>query len=394
MIIAFRSRFDAKVAFAIGKWTIASIAFALIVYFSISFFRSKPVQVSSVGQQVARNLNFDEVLSGPLALRENKRSPLALALEQKLILLMQSIRPDLGKGEQLFQVGIKGSEQQAVVKEGEPILFNLKQHESGGIEEFEFSESGAKQMVPYVLNGNSLLLKLDGDDELILQATTLASPSTENLMGKVKWWGKDLFFLEYGGAQYRPLGEKHKIEFKDGVKSYFLFVEPKDYLGFKDNRWRVLSSLEEADREAPLAVVQSISSNQLEIQGWDPLFTATIALEKGQPFRASADQVIMDPKMRSSNQALCKIGKKRLILKPNDWVLKSQTGWRKLVTMSEIDSYLNSELLEELFVVDSIESGGLIRGRHFDPLRVQMRPFTIQASKGKILKKRNLSTKR
>jgi hypothetical protein len=341
--------------------------------------------------------NFDQILSGPLGLRENKRSPLALALEQKLILLTQSIRPDLGKGEKVFQVGIKGSDQQKVVKEGEPILIHLKQHENGGIEEFEFSDNGAKQMIPYVLNGNSLLLKLE-EDEVILQATTQALPTTANLMEKAKWWGNDLFFREYGGEEYRPLGEKHKIEFRDGEKSYFLFVEPKDYLTFKDNKWRVLSSLEEADREAPLAVVQSISSNQLEIEAWDetglPLFTAKMALEKGGPFRACPDQVIQDPKMRSTNQVLCKIGKKRLILKPNDWVIKTQTGWRKLITITEIDSYLNSELLDELFIVDSIESGGLIRGRHFDPLRVQMKAFTIQASKGKTTKKRKLSTKR
>jgi len=386
---------DTKLAFAVGKWILASAAIALLVYFSLSLFRSKPIQVSSVGPQVARNLNFDQILSGPLALHENKRSPLAVALEQKLILLAQSIRPDLRKGGKVFQIGIKGSEQNVVVNEGEPILFHLKQHESGGIEEFEFTQgAGANQMIPYVLNGNSVLLKLDGEDELILQASTQASNSTTNLMEKAKWWGNDLFFREYGGADYRPLGEKHKIEFRDGEKSYFLFVQAGDCLAYKDNQWRVLSSLDEADRQAPLAVVESISSNQIEIQGWDPPFTAKLALEKGQPFRACADQVILEPKMRSSNQVLCKIGKKRLILKPNDWVIKTQTGWRKLITMNEIDSYLNCELLNELFVVDSIESGGLIRGRHFDPLRVQMRPFTIQASKGKILKKRNLSTKR
>jgi hypothetical protein len=156
--------------------------------------------------------------------------------------------------------------------------------------------------------------------------------------------------------------------------------------------------LEEADRAAPLAVVQSISSNQLEIEAWDdtgfPLFAAKMSPEKGQPFRSCPDQVIMDPKMRGSAQVLCKIGKKRLILKPNDWVIKTQTGFRKLITMSEIDSYLNNELLDELFVIDSIDSGGLIRGRHFDPLRVQMKAFTIQASKGKPTKKRNPPTKR
>lgn len=399
MIIAFRSRFKLDQIFAIAKWTIALLTLGVLLQFALSMFKAKKVEAISSTPMVNHQLNFDKMLTGPLGLYESKKSPFALALEQKLILLVQNIRPDLGQGEKTFLLGVKGSEEQKSVNEGEPIFFSLVEHSTGAIEKIEFSDSSiGRQMTPYILNGNSLLLKVDEDEEVILQAMPPSSSSSRKAMDffdpvKAKWWGNDLFFREYGGAEYQTIGLKHKLEFSDGSKRYFVFVQPQDYLTFKDNRWQVLSSLSEADRDAPLAIVQAISNNQLEIEAWDanglPLFQAKMSLEKNSPIRFSPEQFIIDPKLRSGSQVSCKIGKKRLVLKPNDWVIKTETGWRKLITINEIESYLNNDLLEELFVIDAVEANGQMRGRHFDPMRVHMKPFTIQAtsSKGKSTKK-------
>lgn len=405
MIIAFRSRFKPGHVFAIAKWAIALLTFLLLLQFALSMFKAKKVETASSIPKAAVQMDFDKMLTGPLGLYESKRSPFALALEQKLVLLVQNVRPDLGQGEKIFRLGVKGSEQQRLVSEGEPIFFDLVEHSSGAIEKIEFSDSPMdKQMIPYILNGSSLLLKVDENEELILQAVSQNSGLSRKGMDffdglKAKWWGNDLFFREYGGTEYQTLGLKHKIEFSDGSKRYFVFVQPKDYLTFKDNRWQVVSSLSEAEREAPLAVVQTISNNQLELEAWDegglPLFQAKMPLEKNSPIRFSPEQFIVDPKLRSGSLVSCKIGKKRLVLKPNDWVIKTETGWRKLITISEIESYLNNDLIEELFVIDAIDAGGQMRGRHFDPMRVQMKSFTILAtsSKGKSTKKRTRPAK-
>lgn len=331
---------------------------------------------------------------------------MALALEQKLVLLSQSLRPDLGNGAKSFRIGVKGSEEQRVVKEGEALFLNVIEHPSGGIETVEFSDSlHGKKMIPHLLNGSSVLLKLEGDaGEILLQASPQNGDSSRRGMDifdqyQAKLWGSDLFFREYGGAEYRVLGQKQKIELSDGSKSYFLFVAPKDFLTFRDNRWHVLASVEEADPAAPLACVQAAGHNFLEIEGWDvdgfPLFQTKLNLEKQSPLNFSPDQSITQAKLRSANQVSCKIGKKRMVLKPGDWVIKTQTGWRKLVLINEIESYLNNELQGELFVVDAIEAGGQLKGRQFDPKRVQMKPFTIQAvsSKAKSTKKRTVLEK-
>ncbi len=378
MLIAFRSRIVLNHMFAIAKWSIGSMTVALLIYFAISMFRAKSIEAVAPTIQSVAAVDVEKMLTGPLGLYENKRSALALALEQNLILLVQNVRPDLGLGERIFSIGFKGSEEQRVIKENESIQFTWNEEKV--------------ELVPHLIKGDRVLLKL-GEEELFLQENPKGMDNFDQF--QAKWWGSDLFFREYGGAEYRELGEKYKVELTDGNVRYFVYVQPHDTLTLKEGRW----SVGEADRSAPLAVVNEVSDSELEMEAWDEsgasLFQTKVPLQKHQPIRFAPDQVIADPKLRSGSQVSCKIGKKRVVLKPNDWVIKTQTGWRKLITINEIESYLNNELLEELFVVDSIEQGGQIRGRHFDALRTQMKPFTIQAASAKVksTKKRTSTAK-
>jgi len=391
MIILFRSRIALNRMFAVAKWTIISIACALCLYYSISLYRLKPLEIVEPKKVTVSSIDEDKMLTGPLGLYENKRSLMALALEQNLLLFVQNVRPDLRQGEKTFHLSMKGSGAQKLIRENEPISFGWDE------KNIELT-SGDKVMVPHLLNGSSVLFQV-GEEELILQAHAQkpASNNVDNFdLDQAKWWGNDLFFREYGGAEYHQLGKKYKIEMSDGANRYFIYAGPNDYLSFKEGRWRVLSSLEMADRSAPLAVVRTLSASELEIEAWDQHGTlvpgARLPLQRGQPIRKAADQIITDPKLRSGKIVACKIGKKRLALRPNDWIIKTQTGWRKLITTNEIESYLNNEQLEELFVVDSIEQNGQMRGRHFDLLRTQMKPFIVQASvsKAKSQKRRSI----
>lgn len=392
MIIANRSRLFLNRMFTIAKWAVVALTLALSLYYSLAIARPKPIEQIQPKVQEVLGVDGEKILSGPLGLYENKRSLLALALEQNLSLLVQNVRPDLRLGEKIFFLALKGSPVRKEIKEGEPIHFHWDD------QKFDFAEEG-RQMVPHIVNGSEVLLKL-GDEEVILQPVQQKQGQLRkdvdnfNLL-QAKWWGNDLFFREYGGDEYRELSKKYKIEMQDGRGSYFLYVKPRDYLTYHEGRWRV----GEAEPEAPLAVVRAVSDREIEIEAWDPagapLAQMKLPLQKSQPIHFAADQVIAEPKLRSGSLVACKIGKKRLALRPNDWVIKTQTGWRKLVTINEIESYLNNEQLEELFVVDSVEQNGQLRGRHFDAMRTQMKPFTIQAAvvKGKSTKKRTAATK-
>ncbi len=377
----------------------------VLLVFSVSLIRGREVAITPYLARKELSLDLDRMLTGPLGLYESSRPPLALALEQKLVFLAQSMRPDVGKVEKAFCIGVKGSDQTRVVKEGEAIFFEMTQHDTGAIEAIEFSnESASSCMIPHVLDGKSLLLKL-GETEIFLQASSHGRAVSGMQTGvanlyKAKWWGQDLFLRQYGGKEYSSFVQKHKIELGEGKKRQVLFVGEGDFLSFTEGKWHVLPSLEEADPNAPLACVQSLSRDQLEIEAWDEkgfsLFQTKFVLEKTPPVQVSLSDLIQEPKLRSAKQISCKIGKKRMVLSPGDWLLKTQTGWRKLVEVDEIEAYLNHELSGDLMVFDWIDSKGKLKGYYFNPMRTQMEPIGIRGASSKIKRtqKRTSPTKR
>ncbi|NGX26836.1 MAG: hypothetical protein K940chlam6_00761, partial [Chlamydiae bacterium] len=328
---------------------------------------------------------------------ENSRSPLAIALEQKLVFLAQSIRPDVKREEKVFRIGVKGSDAQQIVREGEPIHCNLTTHVSGGVDAVEFLEGdGNAAMIPHVLDARSLLLKVkQGADEameVILKASVeekkaVSGSSQMRALQEAKWWGPDLFFREYGGEEYSPLSQKQQVEVACGKERYVLYLGCKDFLSFRDGKWAVIAGLKEAERDAPLAHVQSLTQGELEIEAWDTegflIFHAKLAQERPAVLHFSPEQVIQGAKQRTSEQVSCKIGKKRFVLKAGDWLIKTKDGWHKLKTANDIDAYLNHGLRGDLCVIDRIDRNGKVQGRYFNEMRTGVQHFALRAISSK-----------
>lgn len=398
MVIVCRSRLQLdQVLFYLQIGLLAATILMLAV---ISFPSVKDLELQT-SSNVKRSMPIEKILTGALSLKENTSPPLALALEQKLVFLSQSLRPDLKQEDRVFRIGVKGAESQSIiVKEGQPIFCHLTQHASGGIEAIEFSEGGDTKMIPHVLDAKSLLLNVqqtDGSEmEVILKASgssiiakKIGSPALH--LQSAKWLGTDLFFKEYGGENYQPLGQKQKIEISSGKDRYVLYVKEKDFLTFEGGKWRVVETLEEADRENPLAKIAAISSGQLDIEAWDekgfPLFYSSLSLENPSLTRFIADQVFQEAKLRTSRQVSCKIGKKRFLLQQGDWLLKTGGTWHKLLSLTEIENFLNHETKGDLCVIDQIDSKGMVKGHYFNEMRTEIQPFSFRAASSKANKK-------
>lgn len=399
MIIVCRSRFPLdQVLFYLRIGLLVSTVF-MIVVFSLSLGTKELELHFSRGQ--GRSMPMEKMLTGPLALKENRSSPLALALEQKLVFLSQSVRPDLKQEDKVFHIGLKGGEAQSiVVKEGQPIFCHLKQHPSGGIDAFEFSESGETKIIPHVLDDKSLLLAIlqgDGTEmEVILKAAgsqlvMRESGSLAISLQSAKWWGHDLFFKDYGAENYQALGQKQKIEIVQGKDRYVLFIKENDFLSFQKGKWVVIPSLNDADKESPLAKIVAVSPHHLEIEAWDekgfPLFFSSIPHENAPPARFIAEQVLLDAKLRTARQVSCKIGKKRFLLQQGDWLIKTGSNWHKLLSLKDIDNFLSHDIRGELCVIDQIDSKGMIKGRYYNEMRTDAQSFTIRAASSKGSKK-------
>lgn len=400
MIIAFRPRYPLdQLLFYLQLGLLGLLIISVFILGGKLFYKEK-FELETMQKEELQQV-FDKILTGPLALKENQRSPLALALEQKLIFLSQSLRPDLKQEEKSFRIGVKGSDAECIVKEGQPIFCTMKQYSSGGIEELEFSEKGDMKLIPHVMDKKSLLLKVaakDGKDmEIILKASAKNLKDQKDFSAKTlqtaKWLGPDLFFRDYGGPEYQKLAQKQQIEMTQGKSRYVLYIGNKDFLTFHNGKWFVLDTLEKAQKEDPLAEVVGVSASEIEIEAWDgegfPVFSGALCPSKTSPSKFVPELIFQDAKQRTSRQISCKIGKKRVVLQQGDWLIKTQSGWHKLFSLEEIEAFLNHEMRGELCVIDRIDPKGMVKGKYYNELRTISQPFSFRAasSKGKKGKK-------
>jgi len=390
--ISFRSPFDLEESFPYLLWGIgAAIALALVIFTaSIISTSRKEVVMPSIPKRHIEEERGDP-LTGPLALQHNPRSPLALALEQSFVLLAQSLRPDEQEGEKKFCLGIRGSGENRIVEEGETLYFSCSERRSGGVDNLNFNAGeGDYILQAHAAGGGALVLKIDGAESDAFEVV-LADGGGGGLpkrypwnvwqLKQAKWWGNDAFFQEYGGAEYRQLSQKHRIVLEEGKNRRVLLVSANDFLTMKDGKWEVVSSLDKADKAAPLARVRSTGPSHLEIEAWDEqgfsMFQAKLPREQLPNAGLDPKKLFLSPKLRSARQFSCHMEKKRMVLKPGDWVVKTKTGWHKLKTKKEIEAFLAHEMRGDLVIIDQIDEKGVLKAKYFDEMRSKGFPLSL-----------------
>lgn len=397
LIIALRSRVEIDSFLPHFVWGIWGVAGLIFLFFgvSMSLFHFEKTQESIQTVAPVVRLDMAKMLTGPLALKHNPRSPLAIALEKKLLFLAQSLRPDLKKEEARFCVGIQGVEGHRILQEGEKVFLTLEENGVGGIVQLGFSQEptpcalkvqggSGSSLIAYVEKGSQKL-------ELVLNQTGAGVPKQYPgsvwKLKQAKCWGSDAFFLEYGGAEYKKLGQKKRLELDEGKQRQVLLLSLHDYLTMKEEKWEVVPSLQLASRQAPLAQVVAMTPQYVEIEAWDaegfPLFKVKVAQEPKKKMNIDAKKLIDSPRLRSLNQFSCNVEKKRLVLKAGDWLVKTKTGWHKLKTVSEIEATLRQEFGQELLVIDEIDAQGVIRGKLFDEMRTHFEPIVVSIAPDK-----------
>jgi hypothetical protein len=227
------------------------------------------------------------------------------------------------------------------------------------------------------------------------------NPSQQNFIQVLKsarGLSHDLLIEKYGGREFSHLNSKGILELSDGVASYACFVAPCDYLIYENEEWRVCSR-EALKKECPVAFVKGVTPSQIEIETWDETGFCPVEIQVGieKPARFQPKPEIMPSRirLRSGSQVSCAFGKRRVILRQGDWLLKTTNGWRNLRRSEEIEQFLSRRLRGELLIFDAIEKDqgrAVIKGHLFDETRTQMQPLVlpIEAEKpeGKTMRKR------
>jgi hypothetical protein len=316
-------------------------------------------------------------------------------------------------------VGLKNSRQECVIKNGQTLFLEMSQEENSPGLELRFSSDPTPLWVKIlVLDRSSLLLEAgilmrpEGTDAVVEEkaqfvlkdvASAIMSHQKETkrgehpyykLLKQAKVWGTDALLQNYGGEEYHSVQDKYKIEFTNGTSSYVEFVGNGDYLTWDGEKWKQVP-LKEAFSDQPIACVKASPAKGLEIEAWDEtgFYPGQLKLDflRSNKVNFRPENLPSSIRIRSSSQVTCLFGKRRVILKKGDWLLKTPNGWRKLKKEEEIEDCIHHRIRGELFVFDGIEKEKdalLLKGHLFDEMRTVMQPVAIPVAGEKKEKKK------
>lgn len=331
--------------------------------------------------------DYPSIGSGPLALKKNDLASLSL-LSHQLSFLVKKGRPDIKQQNSHLLLSLKSGEEKQIF-EGEKIYL-----EGSLIKEpLRFAKEPTEMWItPHLKGANSLLIEVGMDGEvksqfILDQSLHASSDSFESrfiqVLSRAKWWGGDLLFQKYGGEEYRLYKDKQKVECLGASSPYLLFVAVGDYIMWENGQWKSIV-LDQALLDLPIAQIKSIRGNQMEIEVWDvgggSSFQLDLRLEQSAPIVYRPEQFPTAFRLRSLTQVTCLFGKKRVILRQGDWLLKIGEGWHVLKDLNEIEDYLNHKIKGELFIFDILEKENgkaLLKGNLFNEMRSHSCPVTI-----------------
>jgi hypothetical protein len=411
----------------IDRWLKASVKCAalslgcsvlgLLLFFGFSFSSKDPLTAQAMGSISKGERAFfpyESIGTGGLALHPSHAFGWVSRLASELALIAYNSRPDIDAQEAKILLSLKNGKEQLTLLNGRSLF--LKESEQG--KGLLSSETATGLWVKPILLDNGAVL-IDAGRKLVskegqegeekgqfIVSQQGGIPACYNSTQKAfalalksaRGFVHDLFLEKYGGREYAPWKDKVVLELSCESKTYACFVSPGDYLLYEAGEWRVCS-FEELRRDHPVARVKAASAKAIEIEVWDEagFYPLQFKVEAAQESRLQFKPETMPSKirLRSSSQISCALGKRRVILRAGDWLLKTATGWRNLRRAEEIQSYLCHRLKGELFIFDAIEKeqgNWVMKGHLFDETRTQQLPLTLpidaEKPQGKTSRKR------
>jgi len=200
---------------------------------------------------------------------------------------------------------------------------------------------------------------------------------------KAKWYGFDRFLEKHGGEEFLVCTGKHRVDFGDAGSRYSVFVAPGDCLIHDDNRWKVVQPGTES-LSNHLLVVKKIDERIMNFELWDVEGKNKIVLNVIKAHESNKNQIFDNTfkfvGARTRSQFVFEIDDERVLLRPKDWLVLTDDGWKKLTTAEEIDDYVEHKLAGPLFVFDGIvkkEDGQVFYGTMFNTARTEMQTIEL-----------------
>ncbi len=194
---------------------------------------------------------------------------------------------------------------------------------------------------------------------------------------RARWYGPDKFLEEHGGDEFKLTVGKQRIDFGEGEDAYSVYVKVGDTLVYLKDKWQFIEPGPES-LSHPLLVVKKIDERLMNLELWDTQGKGKVALnllKSSENFQH--ENFIESFKFlgaRTRSQFLFEIDAERMLIRPHDWLVLTEEGWKKLSTVEDIDNYVNRKMVGTLFVFDKIsrkDDKQIMQGTVYNPNRTE-----------------------
>lgn len=205
---------------------------------------------------------------------------------------------------------------------------------------------------------------------------------------KARWYGLDKFLQKHGGVEYEALQNKQRIDFGENEEAYSVFVGVGDCLAWTNDHWSQVSPGEESLGK-PLLCVNKVDERLINLELWDVEGKAKVNVNLLKSHEAwlpkNLEQSFRFVGARTRSQYVFEIDNERITLRPHDWLVMTDEGWKKLTTAEEIDEYVDRKLTGPLFVFDGIEKKDdrqVLLGTMFNASRTDLQSIELALMQG------------
>ncbi len=314
-------------------------------------------------------------------------------------------RPDIASKQNLMHFGLKDVDQMGIIAPSEPLylLFDRKRGQGG---RYVFSldnqptklwvegqpgDNKATVLVRMVDEGGQVISQPSANGEFTVALSDYARAEggkweigkqrvdgTLLARQKARWLGQDLLINKHGGNEYKDLVGKERVEFGEKEDKYAVYVSEGDCLVWDGHRWLV-TKVDLQSRQYPLMCVKKIDDRLMRLQLWDVGGKGRVALNLIKATEPWTPQAVTKEfhfvSARTLSQYVFEVRKERLTLRPFDWLVLLEKGWKPVATPEDIDAYVDRKIAGTLFVLDGMvkkDDKQMLQASFYSPQRTKV----------------------
>lgn len=349
---------------------ILSISFILITTFLLIYPITLPLQkntTSEINLSSSKNKDLGLFSQSSFWAKDNSTSFINTPpIEKRIFFVGANTRPDCKEK----SVALTSDQNKIVAKLHETIYINCKNPKNFFFTDKEtpftlsplsFDKETLKVQLTTtyknsegkIVHKHSIVKTLNTKNKELSKISSVSASACKSL-SRTQFLGPDKLLSLFGGKKLLAQKDSYRLLFKNNATALCLFIKKGDTLQFINNEWVKTDKIEP---KKPLFHIYSISSRSVIGTFWNENgffkkeYTIPITRRGNTNVHTFGFKKIYK---RSNDSVICKIKDRTFLLKPNDWLIKKNSTWHTIKSISELNNIVDLNTFHELIIFDSI----------------------------------------